>query len=171
MEGKHHSGTDRQSLITIFIVVYLICIACALVPMIMLFGLPENVKHNPTLQLGKSTEKQQKEVLEKYQTLIDTLEGLLKENKLGSDYRLAVDKLNLLAEEVKESGNPYHPVFKRVSYLYESFEKAADNYATIDELKIKLKEADETIKDLEKTVEEQKDEIKLKEALIGPKGN
>jgi uncharacterized protein YoxC len=138
--------------------------------MIMLFGLPENVKHNPTLQLGKSTEKQQKEILEKYQTLVDTLEGLLKENKLGSDYRLAVDKLNLLAEEVKEGGNPYNPVFKRVANLYEGFEKAAENYATIDELKTKLKEAEDKIAKLEKTIEDQDDEIKLMKLSV-PKGN
>jgi hypothetical protein len=167
MEGPpHHSDTDRQSVITIFIVIYVICIACALVPLIMLFGLPDNVTKNTALQLGKSNEKQQKETLEKYDSLVASLETMLKENKVKADYRLAVDEMNRLSENVKKSGNPYHVVFKRVTYLYDEFEKTADKLATIDTLKAQLNAAQAAMAKQKEEMDKQKTKMEFMELQL-----
>ena len=54
MKGSFVSNNDRNAIITMFIVAYVICLLCAIIPLYAIFALPEKAKEVAYFKLDKS---------------------------------------------------------------------------------------------------------------------
>ena len=142
-----------------FIVVYVICVLCAIIPLYGIFALPEKAKERSEFQVDKSSMKSQKELLTKFSSLVVTLDSLLKAANLESRYDLAKLEMRTLTEDLKKTENPYFPVFSQVTDLYDKIKVYCETSKKSEELN---KENAKLTKDLD---EKKKDFDDLKEKM------
>ena len=140
-------------MITIFIIAYVICILCAILPLYGFFGLPKNAKELSELKADKNTTKNNTETLAKFKTLVTTLDSLLMEKNLESLYSYNAGQLRELEGEMKTSGSPYEYFVNRVAGLYDKIKKYCETSARTEQ----LSEENEKMKT---TIEENKEKIK-----------
>jgi hypothetical protein len=163
MKGSFVNNNDRNTMITMFIVAYVICILCAIIPLYAIFGLPEKAKEVAYFKLDKKTDNTQKEVLLRFDSLVNTLDSLLKaSNPESSTYTATALYMRILTDDQKKARNPYYPVFLNVANLYDQIKGYCENSKKVDNLTKEnttlLKELDE----LKKEFEDLKDEkVKL----------
>lgn len=170
MKGSFVSNDDRNSMITMFIVVYVVCILCAIIPLIFIFGLPEKAKDVAYFKVDKKSDNNQKDLLVQFDTYIITLDSLLKAENLESRYGTATIGLRTLTDGLKKERNPYSSVFIKVADLYDQIKvycerskKTNDLEKENANLKTEIEKKDEALKKLE---EDKKD---LEEKLDKPK--
>ena len=167
MEGSFVSNNDRNSMITLFIIVYLICILCAIIPIIGIFGLPEKAKA-VYFKIDKKSDNSQKDhaAVVKFDSLVNTLDSLLKAKELTSRYRTATTEMRTLSDNLKKSGNPYQSVFNTVANLFDRIETYCDNSAKADQLEKDLNILKIEKEQLTKDLQEANNKIQLKDVQI-----
>ena len=170
MKGSFVSSDDRNSMITMFIVAYVICILCAIIPLIFIFGLPEKAKDVAYFKGGNNSDNNQKELLMQFDTYVTTLDSLLKAENLGSRYDKGTFMLRMLTDSLKKESNPYNSVLTKFADLYDQIKAYCENSKRVNDLakenatlKTDIVKKDEALKKLE---EEKK---ALEEKLNKPK--
>jgi hypothetical protein len=167
MAGSTLNNSDRSAMITMFIVAYIICVLCAIIPLYGFFGLPDKAQKLSYFKVDKNSQKDLKETLANFNSLVTTLDSLLKVENLESRYGTATLELRTLTEGLKKEGNPYYPVFSKIADLYDQIKKYCENSSKAEQLNsdnIKLtKDLDEKkneLDDLKDDMEKLEDQLK-----------
>jgi len=148
---------NRNTVMTRFILIYIICLLCAIVPLYYLFNIPGKVIQK--LKVSELSVKSQKIRIDRYQTIMTELDKYLAENKFEKEYTKGVYDLYAFAKDSIDERNLYKPLFIKIADLYEKIEKinSAGGKADIERLteenktlKSDLKDKEREIKSLEK---------------------
>ena len=134
MKGSFVSNNDRNAIITMFIVAYVICLLCAIIPLYAIFALPEKAKEVAYFKLDKRSDNTQKEILLRFDSLVVTLDSLLTAANLESRYTTTAGYLRILTDNQKKARNPYYPVFLHVADLYDQIKGYCENSKKVDNL-------------------------------------
>jgi hypothetical protein len=146
------SSNDRNTLLIRFMLIYIICILCAIVPLYYLFNIPGIALQK--LKVSEMSVKSQKDKIDHYQLIMTDLDKYLAENKLEKEYRKCVDDLYSIAKDSIDEKNLYKPLFIKITDLYEMIEKINEGggKAEIDKLKEENEKLATEKKELEKDV-------------------
>jgi hypothetical protein len=147
------SSNDRSTLLFRFILVYLICIFCAVIPLYYLFNIPGIALQK--LKVSEMSVKSQKNKIDRYQSIMAELDKYLADNKLGKEYTKSVLDLYSIAKDSIDEKNLYKPLFIKITDLYEMIEKINEGggKAEIDKLKEENEKLASEKKELEKDVQ------------------
>lgn len=121
MENSNLSNEDRQAIITKFVLLYVICILCFLVPMYYLFNIPDKIINK--LNVTEYSAKNQQKKLDRYKLIWGELDAYIAEDKISMEYHNSLNKLYALAKDSIDEKNLYKPLYLKISYLYENIEK------------------------------------------------
>jgi hypothetical protein len=156
------SSNDRNTLLIRFILVYLICIFCAVIPLYYLFNIPGIALQK--LKVSEMSVKSQKNKIDHYQSIMSDLDKYLAENKIGKEYTKSVLDLYSIAKDSIDEKNLYKPLFLKITDLYEMIGKINEGggKAEIDKLKEENEKLATEKKELEKDVKTlEKENIQL----------
>lgn len=157
MSESFNTGNDRSTITTRFLLVYIICILCAVVPLYYLFSIPD--KAIQKLKVSELSEKKQRKNIERYKEIMVDLDKFLTEKKLEKEYRDCIDVLYRFAKDSVDEKNLYKPLFIKIADLYENLGKMNEGggKAEIDKLKAQIdkmtedqKQAERDLKNCEK---------------------
>lgn len=129
------SSNERNTVLFRFILIYLICVCCAVIPLYYLFNIPEIALNR--LKVSEMSVKSQKDKIDRFQVIMKDLDKNLAENKLEKEYRKSVDDLYSISKDSIDEKNLYKPLFIKITDLYEMIEKINEEggKAEIDRLK------------------------------------
>jgi hypothetical protein len=154
---------DRNAILFRFIIFYVICILCALIPLYYLFNV--NGEISKRISVSGVSSKKQNESLEKFLKVITNVDKRLASDKIDNDYKAMVfDLLEIARNDSIKENNVYDPLLLKIARLYEKiqFYSQIDIRTERDELKAKLKELQDKYDKLND--EKIKQDVKLEEA-------
>ena len=132
---------ERNAILFRFILFYVICILCALIPLYYLFNV--NGEMSKRISVSGVSSKKQNETLEKFLKVVSDVDKRLASDKIDNDYKALVFDLFEIArnDSIKEK-NVYNPLLLKIARLYEKIQvySQIDIRTERDDLKSKLKE-------------------------------
>ena len=143
MTGPSISTSERNAMITRFFVVYIICLLCAILPLIFLFNIPE--LEITKLDLAKTADPngKEKDFAERYYKAVAEIDKYVIANKFDERFTYQLLKLMQIKDSL-DSTQFYHPAFVKIRELYHSIQEKSENYTDLkkeyDEYKKKMEQ-------------------------------
>jgi hypothetical protein len=159
------SSDNMNTAFTRFLLIYIICILCAVVPLYYLFNIPGIALQK--LKVSEMSVKSQKNRIDRYQSIMTELDKYMAENKFEKEYKKSVYDLYCLAKDSIDEKNLYKPLFIKITDLYGAIEKMNEGggKADIDKLKEeneKLVGENKDMKDKIENLEDKNFELMMK---------
>ncbi|MCX6270823.1 MAG: hypothetical protein NTU44_06315 [Bacteroidetes bacterium] len=142
METKTPSNEERNSLITRFILMFVVSLLCAIIPLYFLFSLPDKAINK--LNARGMSIKAQKEKVERLKTLIADLDKFWKEKNFGKEYTNSSGKLYNFAKDSIDESDINKFVYVRISDIYDSIQKAGEGTGGNENEELKKLKEDKT---------------------------
>ena len=149
MSPNHQDSEDRNTILTRFIVFYIISILCFTVPLYYLFNIPDKVLSE--LKSSRSSEKTEQDKLNRIKSIIDEQDKYVKDKKYGKEFEYGFKQLYNIAQYSIDKSNQFDIfLLKKVSDLYEQFTKTGDGGGKekVDSLRKVIVDKDAEIKEL-----------------------
>jgi hypothetical protein len=158
MSEMQDDDDNRNTIMTRFVLIYIICILCAVVPLYYLFNIPG--KAIQKLKVSEMSVKSQKIRIDRYQSIMTEIDKYLAENKFEKEYKKSVYDLYAFAKDSIDEKNLYKPLFIKITDLYQAIEKMNEGSGKA-ELE-RLTEENKTLKSEKKDLEKERDDLKEK---------
>ena len=114
---------ERNTMISRFIIIYLLCILCVFVPLYYLFNIPDKAMAIPKLKMLDETGKPDKEMsqkIEDYKRSMKIVDSCFEKKYFGSIYRSHLDALYKISSDKLLENASLAFYFNKIWFLYES---------------------------------------------------
>jgi hypothetical protein len=111
-----HGNDNRNAMITRFVIVYVICILCAIVPLYYLFNMAEVVPAK--LSLPKKDAKNETMPIVRFRQITLQLDSTLDKKNMATERGYILDKMYRFVTDTVDKANPYKSMYLTFYELY-----------------------------------------------------
>lgn len=147
MKNSSSNDSNRNLIITRFVLIYIASVFCILIPLYYLFDIPD--KNISELKATNMSLAGKKKNIERLISIYDSLDNALAENNLRKGH-FARKMFDITYDSIQKD-DPYLPLYLKIASLYQQIDKVMENESNVKFLYSRLKADSLTLtRDLEK---------------------